>query len=248
MEKLVSVLNVEICSISQKSLLDKMDSGVLFTPNIDHLVQLQMDRELYDAYCDADWVICDSKVLFFIMKFSKRKIIEAIPGSSFFSNFCIHHKNNNKIKIFLLGAGPGVAEKAKLLINKKIKRNIVVECFSPSFGFEKDEKECLDIVQRVNNSDATVLVVGVGAPKQEKWIHKYKKEFIGVKLFMGLGATIDFEAGNVPRAPVILQEVGLEWCYRMFQDPKRLTKRYFKDLIFFYYIIKQKLGLYKNPF
>jgi exopolysaccharide biosynthesis WecB/TagA/CpsF family protein len=93
-----------------------------------------------------------------------------------------------------------------------------------------------------------VLAVGVGAPKQEKWICKYKDRFTHVKIFMAVGATIDFEAGVVQRSPKWMSKFGLEWLFRISADPKRLWKRYLlEDLPFFWLLLKQKLGLYRSP-
>ena len=101
----------------------------------------------------------------------------------------------------------------------------------------------------INKTGANVLLVGVGAPKQEKWIMKYRDRMPGVDLFMALGATIDFEAGTLKRAPAIWQKIGMEWLYRCMKEPKRLFKRYFvDDMQFFYYFTKQLLGMYKDPF
>lgn len=77
----------------------------------------------------------------------------------------------------------GVAEKAKNNINQKVGREMVVEALSPSFGFENNEAECKEIIKKRNESEANVLVVGVGAPKQEKWIVKYRNRLPHVKLF-----------------------------------------------------------------
>lgn len=82
-----------------------------------------------------------------------------------------------------MGAAKGVAKKAQQRINAKVGRNIVVGAHSPSFGFEENEQECACIVEMINLSGATVLAVGVGAPKQEKWICKYKKYLPNVKVF-----------------------------------------------------------------
>ena len=134
-------------------------------------------------------------------------------------------------------------------INCKVGRRIVVGAHSPSFGFEKDERECDELVDIVNRSGANVLLVGVGAPKQEKWIMKYRDRMPGVDVFMALGATIDFEAGTLKRAPVFWQKTGMEWLYRCLKEPKRLFRRYFvDDMQFFFYFAKQLLGVYKDPF
>lgn len=248
MEK-VKMLNVAIHAISKKELLQTLKDGVLVTPNVDHLVKLQNDRNFYNVYQKAEWVVCDSKILYLLSKLLKRPLPEAIPGSSFFTAYYMYHKDDPDCRIFLLGAKEGIAAKAMERINEKVGRQIVVGAHSPSFCFEKNEQECMDIIDIVNKSGANVLLVGVGAPKQEKWIMKFRDRMPYVKLFMALGATIDFEAGTLKRAPVIWQKIGMEWLYRCLKEPKRLFKRYFiDDMQFFYYFTKQLLGLYKNPF
>lgn len=247
--KFIRILNIDILSLTQKELLEKIAEGVLYTPNLDHLIKLQRDREFYDIYQQAEWVVCDSKILYLASRLLKRPLPMAIPGSSFFSVYYNYHANNPDCRIFLLGAAEGVAKKAMENINGKVGRQIVVGAHSPSYGFERDEKECAELVEIVNASGATVLLVGVGAPKQEKWIAKYRNQMPQVKLFMALGATIDFEAGNIKRAPKIFQALAMEWFYRFLKEPKRLFRRYFVDDIqFFYYFAKQLLGLYKDPF
>ena len=109
----------------------------------------------------------------------------AIPGSSFFTAFYNYHANNPNCKIFLLGAAEGVAKKAMENINRRVGRQIVVGAHSPSYGFERNEQECEELIHIVNESGATVLLVGAGAPKQEKWIAKYRSRMSGVKIIYG---------------------------------------------------------------
>ena len=243
------ILNVEILSLTREELLKRLDKGVLVTPNVDHLVKLQGDREFYEAYREAEWTVCDSKILYLLSKLLRRPLPEAIPGSSFFTSYYMYHKDDPDCRIFLLGAKKGIAAKAMERINGKVGRRIVVGAHSPSFGFEKDERECEELIDIVNKSGANVLLVGVGAPKQEKWIMKYRDRMPGVDLFMALGATIDFEAGTLKRAPMFWQKIGMEWLYRCMKEPKRLFRRYFvDDMQFFFYFAKQLLGVYKDPF
>lgn len=247
--KNIDFLNIKIQVITQQELLRNLKKGALITPNVDHLVKLQKDEDFYRVYQQAEWVVCDSKILYLMSKLLKEPLPEAIPGSSFFTAYYMYHKDDPNCKIFLLGAAEGIAEKARQNINKKVEREIVVGAHSPSYGFEKNEKECEELVKIVNNSGANVLLVGVGAPKQEKWIMKYRNRMPNVDVFMALGATIDFEAGTLKRAPEIWQKCGMEWLYRALKEPKRLFKRYFvDDMQFFYYFGKQLLGTYKNPF
>lgn len=245
----INYLNIKILKITKQELLEKLKKGVLITPNVDHLVKLQKDKEFFDVYEKSEWIICDSKILYILSKIFKNSLPEAIPGSSFFTSFYEYHKNDLNCKIFLLGAAEGIAQKAMDNINQKIGRKIIVGAHSPSYGFEKNEKECQEITHIINESGANVLLVGVGAPKQEKWIIKYRDKMPSIDIFMGLGATIDFEAGTLKRAPLFWQKIGMEWLYRCMKEPKRLFKRYFiDDMKFFYYFTRQLLGIYKNPF
>ena len=245
----IRILNIDVLNITRQQLMENLHEGVLITPNLDHLIKLQKDKDFYDCYKKAEWVVCDSNILRLFSKLLKTPFVEAIPGSSFFTSYYMYHKDDADCKIFLLGAKEGVAAKAMERINAKVGRQIVVGAYSPSFGFEKNEEECKEIVNIINKSGANVVLVGVGAPKQEKWIMKWKHLMPFVKVWMALGATIDFEAGNVKRAPKIYQKLAMEWLYRFTREPKRLFHRYFvDDMKFFWYFGKQLLGVYKDPF
>ncbi|WP_416667283.1 WecB/TagA/CpsF family glycosyltransferase [Egbenema bharatensis] len=245
----VKLLNVSVDNLSMAELLANLKQGVIFTPNVDHLVKLQSDREFFEAYNSADYRTCDSKVLFYAARLVGCPFKEKISGSDLFPAFCDYHKDNEEIKIFLLGAKEGVAAKAQENINARVGRELVVGVHSPSFGFEKHEDECQQIIDLVNQSGANVLAIGVGAPKQEKFIHKYRHQFKHIKIFMAVGATIDFEAGNVNRAPKWISEMGMEWLYRLVSEPRRLWKRYLMEgPTFFWFLLMQMLKLYRDPF
>lgn len=245
----IDILNIPVRAVTQAELLNRLDSGVLVTPNLDHLVKLQTDEEFYRVCREAEWVVCDSRILQMASRLLARPIPEAIPGSSFFTAYYMHHADDPDCRIFLLGAREGVADRARARINASVGREIVVGAHSPSFGFEKNAAECDAIADIINASGANVVLVGVGAPKQEKWIMAHRHMMPGVKLWMALGATIDFEAGNVKRAPRWVQRVCMEWFYRFLKEPKRMFRRYFiDDIKFFYYFARQLAGRYKDPF
>ncbi len=244
----VNILNLAIDNLSMHELLEQLDSGVVLTPNVDHLMKLQKDAEFLRAYALADYKVCDSQVLMYASKLLGTPFKEKVSGSDLFPQFCEFHKHNDSITVFLMGGAEGVAKKAKSRINQKANRELVVAAHSPSFGFEKNEQECLEIIEIINESKATVLAVGVGAPKQEKWIDKYKHKLHHVKIFMAVGATIDFEAGVLKRSPKWMSQLGMEWLFRIYCDPHRLWKRYLvEDLPFFWLLLKQKFGFYTPP-
>ena len=244
--KTVNILNVAIDNLCTKELLKSLarEGGVVVTPNVDHFMKLRHDAELREVYQQSDYRVCDSKIVQFASRFLGTPIREKISGSDLFPAFYEYHRENKDITIFLLGAKEGVAKIAQDNINQKVGRDIIVDCYSPEFGFEKDEEECQRIIDKIKESGATVLAVGLGAPKQEKWINRYKKELPGVKIFLAIGATIDFEAGYKPRSPKWMSEAGLEWLYRLLSEPKRLWKRYLiESMPFFALIFAQKIKM-----
>jgi exopolysaccharide biosynthesis WecB/TagA/CpsF family protein len=244
----IQILNVKVDNITQDVLLERLVKGVLVTPNVDDIMKHQWNRDFHELASQAEFVVCDSKILLLASKFLGTPLKEAIPGSSFFPKYCDYHRNDD-VRVFLLGAKEGVADVAKEKINKRIGRDIIVGTYSPPFGFEDDEQECNHILEVISSSGANVVLVGLGNPKQTKWIYRYKNELPDINVFLALGATIDFEAGNIKRAPIIMQKLALEWLYRLFKEPQRMYKRYLiDDMPFFWLLLKQKLGIYKSPF
>lgn len=230
----LKVLNTEVDNITMEEAVKKIDDLVqigspkyIVTPNVDHIVQLEKDDELREVYNNAELIVTDGMPLIWISKLNKKPIKEKISGSDLFPEVC-KLAANKKYKVFLLGAGEGVAEIAKKNLEKKYQGLNICGCYSPKFGFEKDKKEINKIVDMLNESGAQILAVGLGAPKQEKFIYKIINS-INIPVSLAIGATIDFEAGNVKRAPKWMQDCGLEWSYRLIKEPKRLFKRYFND-------------------
>ena len=244
----VEILNISIDNISKTKILRKLkQGGIVFTPNVDHIIKLQKDPDFYQIYKKADYRLCDSQMLMIASRFLGTPIQEKISGSDLFPAFYRYYAKDKSVKIFLLGGPPGAAQMAQKNINNIVGREMVVDYYCPPFGFEEDTVECSKIVDKINNSGATVLAVGLGAPKQEKWIYEYKNSLKGIKTFFAIGATIEFEAGFIPRAPQWMSLAGIEWLYRLIQEPRRLWKRYLiEDTSFFFLILLQKFNLYSK--
>lgn len=126
--------------------------------------------------------------------------------------------------VFLLGAAEGVAAKAAENLQNKYHGLKIAGTYSPSFGFEEKEDEINKIIKMINETKPDVLAVGLGSPKQEKFIYKYKDQ-LNVPVSLAIGASIDFEAGNKKRAPRFMQKAGLEWLYRLCKEPRRMFMR-----------------------
>ena len=230
----IKFMNTEIDNLTMDETLEEVDKLIqenkcsyVVTPNVDHIVQLEKDEELQKVYQNASLILTDGKPLIWISKLYKTPIKEKISGSDLFPRVC-HLASIKNYTMYLLGAAEGVADKAAKNLMNKYKGLKIVGTYSPPFGFEKDEAEMNKIKKQIQDVHPDILVVGLGCPKQEKFMYNYCKE-LGVPISFGLGASIDFEAGNIKRAPRWMSDHGLEWLYRITQDPRRLTKRYLVD-------------------
>lgn len=227
-------MNTEIDNLTMSEALDKIDELILenknayvVTPNVDHIVQLERGGEIVDVYKHADLILCDGKPLVWISKWYKTPIREKISGSDLFPRLC-ERAAQKGYKMFFLGAAEGVAAKAASNLERTFLGLDVCGVYSPPFGFEKDKEEMAKITKMIKDAAPQILIVGLGAPKQEKFIYENRAK-LGVPVSLGLGASLDFEAGNIKRAPKWMADHGLEWFYRITQDPKRLAKRYLVD-------------------
>ncbi len=241
------LLNVWVDDVTMVELMQRLDAGMLFTLNPDHLYHLQRNPAFVSAYRKADFITSDSKYVYWSLGWIGRRIQEKVSGSDIVPTFCHHHRDNPDVKVFLLGAAPGIAQKARERINRREGSEVVVGAHGPSMNFVNDAAEIADVIRMINDSGATVLIVGLGAPKQEIWMDRYRSAMPKVKVFMGVGATIDYEADAVVRAPRWMTRNGLEWVYRITTEPKRYWRRYLRDLEFFWLVLLDGLGLYRPP-
>lgn len=230
----IKFMNTEIDNLTMQEALEEIDRLIkekkcdyVVTPNVDHIVQLETNKELQDVYANASLILTDGKPLLWIAKWYGTPIKEKISGSDLFPLLC-KMAAEKEYKMFFLGAAEGVAAKAAENLSKRYKGLQVVGTYSPPYGFEKDQVEMEIIKTMIREANPDILIVGLGCPKQEKFIF-YNREELGVPISLGLGASFDFEAGNIKRAPKWMADNGLEWLFRIVQDPKRMAKRYLVD-------------------
>lgn len=230
----MNFLNTEIDNITMNEAIDRAEELIIkkkpsyvVTPNVDHIVKLENDKEFQEVYKYADLILTDGMPLIWISKIKGNPIKEKISGSDFFPKLC-ERAAKKGYSIFLLGAAEGVATKAAKNLKEKYEGLNIVGTYPPSYGFEKKDDEIKMIIEMVNKAKPDILAVGLGAPKQEKFLHKYRND-LNVPISLAIGASIDFEAGNINRAPKWMQNCGLEWFYRLCKEPKRMFKRYLVD-------------------
>jgi N-acetylglucosaminyldiphosphoundecaprenol N-acetyl-beta-D-mannosaminyltransferase len=207
-------------------------------------MKLQNDAEFRQIYDNASLVLADGMPLIWASKFLGTSLKEKISGSDLFPKLCKVAAEKG-YRLFFMGGRPGAALKAAEVLRDRYPDIQIVGTYSPPFGFENDREENDKIVRAIKNAKPDILFVGLGAPKQEKWIYKYRNDY-QVPMSIGVGVSFEFVSGMVKRAPLWMQRVGLEWFWRLMMEPKRLWKRYLvDDPVFFWLVLKQKLGLLK---
>lgn len=195
--------------------------------NVDVVMKIEEDSYLKEVTDNADMVLVDGKPLVWISNWHKKPVKAKISGSDLVPNIC-EVAAKKGYSIFFIGGKDGIAEQAKKNLEEKLPGINIVGTYAPPFGFEKDQAELDKINNMITDANPDLLIVCFGCPKQEKFIYEnYQKYCPTVSICAG--ATIDFLAGNVKRAPKWMSDHGLEWLYRFTQEPKRLFKRYFVD-------------------
>ena len=222
-------------------LVHKKSRAFIVTPNIDHIVRLQKDFEFKKIYEEAALVLPDGMPILWAAKYLGTPLKEKVSGSDLFTKLC-EISAKKEYKLFFLGGRECAAAKAADVLKTKYPGVQIVGAYYPSFGFEDDEAENMKIVEMIREAKPDILFVGLGAPKQEKWIYKYKDQH-QAPVSIGIGVSFEFVSGMVKRAPVWMQKFGFEWLWRLMMEPKRLWKRYLiDDPVFFWLVLKQKLG------
>ncbi len=200
------------------------------TPNVDHVVMHHARQDLRAAYESASLVLADGAPLVAASRLLGCKLPERVAGSDLTPAVLAATRSSSgrKLRVFLLGAGPGIADLAAKHIARQYPGVEVVGTHCPPLGFEKSLAATDAALQAVAAAQPDLLIVGLGAPKQELWVHEHQHR-LQAKVALCVGATIDFLAGHKQRSPQWMQRVGLEWLHRLASEPRRLAARYARD-------------------
>ena len=223
------------------------------TPNVDHTVLLQHNATLRAAYRNASLVLADGWPVVTASRLVGKPLPETVPGSDLVPALLkftapeepathglseeqaqeMHEQSETQpLRVFLLGAAEGVGDRAAANIRRRWPHVDIAGVYSPPLGFENDDLENERILALVEQAQPDLLVVGLGAPKQEIWVYTHRDR-LRAKVALCVGATIDFLAAEKARAPRWLRRLRMEWLHRMLSEPKRLAKRYARDAIVF---------------
>ena len=261
----LKILSVRADKIAAGEILGEIENFLLsdsqhylVTLNPEMAVEAREDNYFQNIINQADLVIPDGTGIMLAGKIINRKIpLEKITGIDLIYKICEAEFVKCK-KIYLLGAGDGVAEKAASALRQKyFHLNIVgaeegIEIPNKIPPLKKGARGILEkgveyeklnqqLIQRINKVKPDILFVAFGAPKQEKWIVENLKKMPSVKLAMGVGGSFDFISGKIKRAPLAFRKLGLEWLWRLILEPRRI-KRIYNATVRFGWLVLKSIG------
>lgn len=212
--------------------------GYVSTPNVDHLVRAHREPDFQALVRGARLRLPDGMGLIYGMRLRGRRLRGAVIGRRLPE--AIVRSAGDSVAIALIGGRDDAPERATERL--RALGGSVVAAVNPAMGFEIGGPADAEATQALAGANPRILIVGFGAPKQERWMARHAAEFPHT-VMLGLGQTIDVLGGRVPTAPAWMTRVGLEWAFRMLRDPVRIGRRVFvDDPPFFWWMLKARLG------
>lgn len=228
------ILGFDVSTYNSKELLenifkDYLNDEQLFIVNINPEIATTnyKNEELKKALNKQKYQIPDGSGIVWASKRKKGNIKERITGIDLMLKICEKSQEHSS-KIYLYGGAEGIANKAKEELEKQFPN---INIIGTDNGYEPEEK----IVEKLKKLPIDILFVGIGSPKQEKFILKHADEFKNIKILMPVGGSFDVISKTKKRAPQWMQKCSLEWLYRLFQEPKRIFRQF--KLVKFMYLV-----------
>ena len=191
---------------------------IVITPNPEVIMAAGKDSQLAEIMEKADMVIPDGVGVVWASKYAKYKLEENVPGCDLCYSL-LETSAKKGFKAYLLGAKPGVAMQAKINMEKLYPGLTICGVRDGYFNSETEQ----EIIDEINNLRPDILMAGLGVPRQEKWLNRHR-DVLRVNVAIGCGGSIDVMAGEVKRAPIFFQNLGLEWFYRLVSQPSRFFR------------------------
>ena len=221
-----SILGVKFDNLSPQqsaeraaAFLNDESTRIIFTPNPEMVMLAQKDAEFASILASGDLVTPDGIGIVWASRLTKSKIARRVPGIELLENMLDRAKDSGH-GVYFLGAAPGTADAAAAKMQEKYPGLTVCGSYHGYFDDNEDEA----IIAKINASKADIVLVGLGFPRQEKWIYKHRGS-IQAKIIMGVGGSFDVLSGRLRRAPKIFQKLGIEWLYRLLRQPTRLLRQ-----------------------
>ena len=226
--KKINFLNIPIDAITMCETLERVEVTIALNKQIHHavvnagkVVLMQTDKELEKSVVDADLINADGQAIVWAANLFGHKLPERVSGIDLMENL-VKYSFEKGYKCFFFGATEEVVTKLVDIYKIKFSGDIIAGYRNGYFEKEDQEK----IAHQIAESGANILFVAITSPKKEIFLNTYKSQLKNVNFIMGVGGSFDVISGKVKRAPIWMQNIGLEWFYRFLQEPKRMWKRY----------------------
>ncbi len=207
-----------------ESLVGARQGGSVFTPNVDHVVQFAENAELRQAYEGASLSLADGMPIVWASRLLGQPLPEKVSGSDLVTPL-VQRAAERGWRVFLLGGAEGIAAVAASNMKLVAPGLEIVGTSSPRINLDEPPERRAAVVEAVRATSPDLVLVAFGAPKQELFIAEVR-EALRPAVLLGIGASLDFLAGVVPRAPAWMSKHGLEWAFRLAREPRRLWRRY----------------------
>jgi N-acetylglucosaminyldiphosphoundecaprenol N-acetyl-beta-D-mannosaminyltransferase len=242
MQDRINILNCPIDKLTMEETISKIDSSIREKDNLHHvvvnaakMVNMQKDKELYESVVSSDIINPDGQAVVWASKFLNQPLPEKVSGIDLMQNL-VKLAYEKKYKVFFFGAKEEVV---KAVVDKyaQMYSDEIIAGYRNGY-FSKDDEE--NIAKQIAQSKADILFVAISSPTKEIFLNTYK-DIINTPFIMGVGGSFDVVSGKVSRAPLWMQNAGLEWFYRFLQEPRRMWKRYlYTNTMFIYLVLKEK--------
>lgn len=221
------------------------EPGFIATPNVNLVCNFQRDPVFREAYQKAMLWLPDGKPLMWAARLLGVRMAEKLSGSDMVPWLSAYAAQKG-YSVFFFGGLPGSAEIAAQRLRQRYPDLKVAGTHCPPYGFENDPEQNAIAIHLVQEAKPDIMFVALGTPKQEVWLNNHQRE-LGVPVSMGVGAALDFLSGKVRRAPRWVQRCGLEWVWRLVQEPRRLWRRYLvRDMMIIRLVIRELIHLRRS--
>jgi N-acetylglucosaminyldiphosphoundecaprenol N-acetyl-beta-D-mannosaminyltransferase len=199
------------------------NGGAVFTPNVDHVVKADSQPAFREAYARADLHLADGMPIVWAARLLGSPLPAKVSGSDLVVPLA-RLAADRRWRVFVLGGAPGVAEEAGAKMTGELGVHVVGTA-SPNVGPDGSSDTAEETVELIRGAQPDLLLVAFGAPKQELWIDRHR-ERLAPAVAVAVGGSLDFFVGRVRRAPPWMSRAGLEWLFRLLQEPRRMWRRY----------------------
>jgi exopolysaccharide biosynthesis WecB/TagA/CpsF family protein len=241
-----NVWGLPLAPLTMSQALERIDrmihsgqSHYVVTANVFYAQLCEEDASLREVNAGASLVVADGMPLVWASRLQKRRLPERVTGADLFPALCGLAASKG-YRVYILGGAPGVGETAVDRLKERFPGLEVVGIESPPFRALTAEEEAAQI-ERIRAARPHLLFISFSMPRGERWLAKHMQT-LGVPVGMNVGAALDFMAGRVPRAPRWIQRIGMEWAYRLYQEPRRLVARYAANGNFMLRMLGRDLG------